>query len=399
MNKLSLNDVELKGRRVLCRVDYNTPLENGAVSDNRRIQASLPTVRHILEHGGRLILMSHLGRPNGERVEKYSLKPVSEELQKLLPGTKVHFATDCIGAEVERQAAELQDGEVLLLENLRFHAGEEANSPEMAKALASLADLYVNDAFGAAHRAHASTAGAPSLFDQAACGFLMEKELTFLGTTVSNPTRPFTAIMGGAKVKDKIPVLENLVPRVDKIIIGGGMAYTFLKSQGHSIGDSLLDKDQLDFCRQLLADHADKIVLPVDIVVTDKLDFDNRTLGETKTVAATAIPDGWEGVDIGPQSVAAFEEVIVGSKTVLWNGPMGVFEIEASSHGTMAVAEAMAKATELGAKTIIGGGDSAAAVKKAKLSDKMTHVSTGGGASLEFLEGQPLPGVTSLTDK
>ena len=398
MKKLTVDELKLEGRRVLCRVDYNTPLENGAVSDNKRIKATLPTVQWILEQGGRLILMSHLGRPKGNVVPEFSLRPVCEELKRLLPETKITFVDNCIGDEAEQAAAALNNGEILLLENLRYHPGEEANDPEFAAALAKLADVYVNDAFGAAHRAHASTAGAPALFEQAAAGFLMKKELDFLGAAVSNPQRPFTAIMGGAKVKDKIPVLESLVGKVDHIIIGGGMAYTFLHAQGHSIGKSLLDEEQVDFCRQLLADHREKIVLPVDVLATDNLDFDGRKLGATQIVDATAIPDDWEGVDIGPNSIVDFREVIMKSKTILWNGPMGVFEIEESSKGTFAVADALGDATENGATSIIGGGDSAAAVKKANLSEKMTHVSTGGGASLEFLEGKELPGVASLTD-
>ena len=399
MNKLTLNDIELAGKRVLCRVDYNTPLEAGVVSDNKRIAATLPTVKFILEKGGRLILASHFGRPEGKRVDEYSLRPVFEELQKLLPGVKVHFADDCIGPEVEQQADSLQNGEVLLLENTRFRAGEETNDPDLAAGLARLADVYVNDAFGAAHRTHASTAGAPGAIDVAAAGFLMQKELEFLGAAVSDPQRPFTAIMGGAKVEDKIPVLENLLPKVDKIIIGGGMAYTFLHAQGLEIGKSLLDEGQIDFCKRMLDLHGDKLVLPVDVLVTDDLDFAGRTLGATKVVAANEIPSDWEGVDIGPQSIARFSQVIADSKTVLWNGPMGVFEIEESSKGTFAVAEALADATDGGATSIIGGGDSAAAVKRACLSDRMTHVSTGGGASLEFLKGVELPGVASLTDK
>lgn len=399
MNKLTLKDIDLAGKRVLCRVDYNTPLENGVVSDNKRIVATLPTVKYILERGGRLILAAHFGRPKGKRVDAYSLRPVFEELQKLLPDTTVQFAGDCIGPEVEQQVSELQDGAILLLENTRFHAGEEANDSSMAAELVKLADVYVNDAFGAAHRAHASTAGAPALMKVAAAGLLMEKELEFLGSAVSNPKRPFAAIMGGAKVKDKIPVLDNLIPKVDKIIIGGGMAYTFLHAQGLEIGDSLLDEDNVGFCKDLLRDHSDKLVLPVDVLITDKLDFDERLLGETKVAAVDEIAPGWQGVDIGPATVKLFSDVIRDSKTVLWNGPMGVFEIEASAKGTFAVAEAMARATDSGATTIIGGGDSAAAVKNAQLSDRMTHVSTGGGASLEFLKGVDLPGVASLSDK
>lgn len=396
MKKLSLKDLDLSGKKVLCRVDFNVPLENGKVSDNKRIVAAMESINFILQNGGRLILMSHLGRPKGSVKPEFSLKPVCEEL-KQLTGCKVDFAENCIGDSATQKAAQLQNGEILLLENLRFHSEEEKNDPEFSKQLAALGDVYVNDAFGTAHRAHASTAGVASHFQQAASGFLMQKELEFLGGAISNPKKPFLAIMGGAKVKDKIPVLENLMQKVDKIIIGGGMAYTFLKAQGHEIGDSLLDKDHLDFAGDLLKKHSDKILLPVDTLITDGLDFDNRKLGATKIVESSQIPAGWEGVDIGPKTCDLFGQEIISSKTVLWNGPMGVFEIDASAEGTLAVAAKLADSTAAGNMTIIGGGDSAAAVKKAGLSEKMSHVSTGGGASLEFLEGKALPGVEALT--
>lgn len=396
MSKLSVKDLDLKGKNVLCRVDYNVPLDGETVTDNKRITASLDTVNHILAAGGRLILMSHLGRPKGQVNPKYSLAPVQKELQGLIPNS-VAFSSDCIGAEASEKAAALQDGEVLLLENLRFHSEEEGNDPEFAKSLASLADIYVNDAFGTAHRAHASTEGVTHHFEQSACGFLIKKELDFLGSAVEAPTRPFLAIMGGAKVKDKIPVLENLLPKVDRLIIGGGMSYTFFKAKGQAIGGSLLDADNIDFAKKMLDTYPDKIVLPVDSLITDKLDFDGKTLGQTD-VAEGDIPDGWEGVDIGPKSMELFSAEVLAAKTILWNGPMGVFEIADSSKGTFCIAEKLAESTSNGATSIIGGGDSAAAVKKAGLDSKMSHVSTGGGASLEFLEGKPLPGINALTD-
>lgn len=398
MNKLSVKDIDFNGKKVLCRVDFNVPLENGKVSDNKRIVAALETIQHITAAGGRLILMSHLGRPKGEVKPEFSLKPAADELQTLV-SAKVEFASDCIGDEVKNKADQLENGQILLLENLRFHAEEEKNDPAFAEELAAIADIYVNDAFGAAHRAHASTAGVTKHFEQSACGFLMEKELAYLGQAVEKPSRPFVAIMGGAKVKDKIPVLKNLLPKVDKLIIGGGMAYTFFKAQGYEIGDSLLDEANLEFSKSILEEYSDKVLLPIDTLITDGLDFGNRTLGATKVVPSTEIPQGWEGVDIGPETIKSFSEVIKNAKAVLWNGPMGVFEIDASSEGTLSVARSLADATSGGTESIIGGGDSAAAVKKAGLADKMSHVSTGGGASLEFLEGKVLPGVDALSDK
>ena len=397
MNKLSVKDVNFKGKKVLCRVDYNVPLDGDTVTDNKRIVASLDTVRYILNGGGRLILMSHLGRPKGQVNPTFSLSPVFKELSKLI-NNKVTFSSNCIGSEAEEKASALQDGEVLLLENLRFHAEEEANDAIFAKSLASLGDIYVNDAFGAAHRAHASTAGVTDHIDVCACGLLIQKELEFLGGAISAPVRPFLAIMGGAKVKDKIPVLENLLPKVDRLIIGGGMSYTFFKAMGRNIGDSLLDEANIEFAKEMLAKYPEKIVLPVDSLITDKLDFGSKTLGKTE-VASDNIPDGWEGVDIGPKSIELFGEEVLKSKTILWNGPMGVFEIAESAKGTMSIAHKLAEATANGATSIIGGGDSAAAVKKAGIDDKMSHVSTGGGASLEFLEGKVLPGIDSLSSK
>jgi phosphoglycerate kinase len=397
MNKLSIKDVNFKGKKVLCRVDYNVPLDGDTVTDNKRIVASLDTVKHILNDGGRLILMSHLGRPKGKANPAFSLSPVFKELSKLIDN-KVSFASDCIGAEAVEKANALQDGEVLLLENLRFYAEEEANDSDFAKSLSSLGDIYVNDAFGAAHRAHASTAGVTKHIDVCACGLLIQKELDFLGAAISTPERPFLAIMGGAKVKDKIPVLKNLLPKVDRLIIGGGMSYTFFKAMGQDIGDSLLDEGNIEFAKEMLDKYPDKIVLPVDSLITDKLDFGSKTLGKTE-IASGSIPDGWEGVDIGPKSIDLFGEEVLKSKTILWNGPMGVFEIEESAKGTMSVAHKLAESTANGATSIIGGGDSAAAVKIAGIADKMSHVSTGGGASLEFLEGKALPGIDSLSSK
>jgi len=397
MNKLSIKDVQFSGKKVLCRVDFNVPLDGNKVTDNKRIAASLPSLTHILKEGGRLILMSHLGRPDGKVKAEFSMGPVQKELETLLPN-KVYFASDCIGKEAEDKANALKNGEILLLENLRFHKEEEENDPGFCKALAKLGDIYVNDAFGTAHRAHASTEGVAKLFKQAACGFLMQKELEYLGSAVEQPKRPFLAIMGGAKVKDKIPVLKNLLPKVDRLIIGGGMAYTFFKAQGLSIGKSLLDADNIEFAKSMLAKYPNKIVLPCDSLITDKLDFAGKTLGKT-AIASGNIPDGWEGVDIGPESIKVFGNEVLKAKTILWNGPMGVFEIEASAKGTLEVAKKLAEATEKGATSIIGGGDSASAVKKAGLSKKMSHVSTGGGASLEFLEGNPLPGVAALTSR
>lgn len=398
MDTLSISDIDVKSKKVLCRVDFNVPLDGETVTDNKRIIAALPTIKHILNESGKLILMSHLGRPKGEVNQKYSLAPVAKELQQHVDGN-VDFASDCIGAEAEEKAANLEAGNILLLENLRFHKEEEANDESFSKKLAKLGDLFVNDAFGTAHRAHASTDGVPKLYDIAACGFLIQQELKFLGNAVMQPERPFVAIMGGAKVKDKIQVLNNLLPKVDKLIIGGGMSYTFYKAQGFGIGKSLLDKENIDFAKEMLDKFQDKILLPVDSLITDKLDFDNKSLGETKHIGREDFPEDWEGVDIGPESVALFSETIKNAKTVLWNGPMGVFEIAKSAEGTMKVAENLATASDNGTLSIIGGGDSAAAVKKAGLSERMSHVSTGGGASLEYLEGKELPGIAALSSK
>ena len=393
MNKKSVRDIDVAGKKVFVRVDFNVPLENGAITDDTRIRETLPTIRHLIERGARVILASHLGRPKGQPVDELRLTPVAARLSELL-GKPVAKADEAIGAAVQEQAAALQDGDVLLLENVRFYAGEEKNDPELAKAFAELADIYVNDAFGAAHRAHASTAGIASHIP-AVAGLLMEKELEVLGKALNNPERPFTAIVGGAKVKDKIDVINNLIALADNIIIGGGLSYTFLKAQGYEIGKSLVDNEKLDLALGFIEKAKERgvnFLLPVDIVVTD----DFSPTANTQIVGIDGIPADWEGIDIGPKTRELYAETIRNSKLVVWNGPMGVFEIEPFSHGTRAVGVACA---ETEGYTIIGGGDSAAAAEKFKLADKMNHISTGGGASLEFMEGKALPGVVALNDK
>jgi phosphoglycerate kinase len=396
--KLFVEDLDTAGKRVIVRVDFNVPLKDGKVESDKRLKESLPTIEHLRKKGAKVILMSHLGRPDGKRVPDMSLRPVADALAGLL-GAPVAFADDCVGPPAEKAVAALAPGGVLLLENLRFHAAEEDNDPAFAKQLAALADVYVNDAFGSAHRAHASTEGITKFVPQAASGFLMKKELDYLGEALGSPKRPFVAVIGGSKVSSKIDVIKNLLPRVDKLLIGGGMTYTFLKAQGLETGKSIVENDKVDLARALLAEAGDKLVLGTDFVVTDKLDFKARTVGALKTVAKNAIPADWEAVDAGPETVAAFNTILLGAKTIVWNGPVGVFEIDATAKGTIAVAEALAKATAAGATTIIGGGDSASAVKKAGVASKVSHVSTGGGASLEFLEGKVLPGVAALTNK
>ena len=392
MNKKTVRDIDLKGKRVLARVDFNVPLDDDAkVTDDTRIRAALPTINYLREQGAKVILCSHLGRPKGKVKPDLSLKPVAAYLSDLL-GAPVVMATDCIGPDVAAAVASLKPGAVILLENLRFYPGEEDNDPEFAKALASLAEVYVNDAFGTAHRAHASTEGVTHYLP-AVSGFLMEKELDFLGTALEEPTRPLVAILGGAKVSDKIAVIERLLGLADKVLIGGGMANTFFKAQGLEMGDSLVESEKLDMAKDLLAKGGAKLVLPVDAVIADKFAAD----AATRVVGVAAVAAGWRILDIGPASVAKFESILADAKTVVWNGPMGVFEFEAFSKGTFAVAEALAGLE--GATTIIGGGDSAAAVMQSGLADKITHISTGGGASLEFLEGKELPGVVALNDK
>ncbi|MES2201335.1 MAG: phosphoglycerate kinase [candidate division FCPU426 bacterium] len=399
MAKLFIEDLaDLKSKRVLVRVDFNVPLKDGVVEDPKRIVASLPTIQYLAAKGARVILMSHLGRPDGKVEESMRLAPVAAELSKQL-AKPVATASDCVGPAAQAAVAKMQDGDVLLLENLRFHAAEEANDPVFSKELASLGDVYVNDAFGTAHRAHASTAGVTGYLKQSVAGYLMKKELDFLGGAIESPKRPFVAIIGGAKVSGKIDVIRQMLPKVDKLIIGGGMAYTFARAKGLETGRSLVEVDKVELAKQILKESGDKLMLPSDCLITDHLDFKARTLGATKTCAIEAIPSDWEAVDIGPVTTEKYASVIRGAKTVLWNGPMGVFEIEGSSKGTFGVAAALAEATALGAITVVGGGDSASAIKKAGLSKKVSHVSTGGGASLEFLEGKPLPGVLALTEK
>lgn len=393
MNKKSVRDIDVKGKRVFVRVDFNVPLQNGEITDDTRIRETLPTIRYLVDNGAKVILASHLGRPKGQVVEELRLTPAAQRLSELL-GKPVAKADEAIGEKVQAMAAELKEGDVLLLENVRFYPGEEKNDPELAKAFASLADLYVNDAFGAAHRAHASTEGIAHHLP-AVSGLLMEKELEVLGKALNNPDRPFTAIIGGAKVKDKIDVIDNLLNLADNLIIGGGLSYTFIKAQGHEIGKSLVDNEKLDLALDFIKKAKEKgvnFLLPVDIVVTD--DFSENA--NTKVVGIDQIPADWEGIDIGPKTREIYADVIKKSKLVVWNGPMGVFEIEPFSKGTRAVGEACA---ETEAYTIIGGGDSAAAAEKFNLADRMDHISTGGGASLEFMEGKALPGVVALNDK
>jgi phosphoglycerate kinase len=395
MAKLSIADLDLAGKRVLVRVDFNVPLNDRLeVTDDTRIRAALPTIRYARDTGAKVLLVSHLGRPKGKVVPALSLAPAATRLSSLL-GHPVGMAPDCIGAATEAAAATLAAGQVLMLENCRFHAGDEKNDDAMSRALANLCDVFVNDAFGAAHRAHASTVGVTKFVPVSAAGFLMAKELEYLGRAMTNPDRPFVAILGGAKVSDKIGVLKNLVAKVDTLLVGGGMAYTFLKAQGMEIGTSLLEADKLDVAREVLEAARRKgvpFLLPVDHVIAQKVAAD----AETRTADSTAIPAGWMGLDIGPKARQAFAAAIRSAKTVVWNGPMGVFEMAPFREGTFAVARAVA---ESGATSIVGGGDSVAAVAQAGVADRMTHISTGGGASLEFLEGIELPGVAALTDK
>lgn len=398
MDKLTVEDLDLKGKRVLMRVDFNVPLEDDRVANDRRIRAALPTIKYITNNGGKLILMSHLGRPKGKRVPEMSLRPCVTVLNALL-GKKTKFADDCIGPAVENAVEALKEGDILLLENLRYYNQETDNDPEFAARLAKLGDVYVNDAFGTAHRAHASTEGATHFMDHCAAGYLMMKELDYLGGILTNPAKPFVAILGGAKISGKIDIIANLLPRVDNIIIGGGMTYTFLKAQGKEIGKSLLEADKIELAKELLLQGGAKIILPVDFRVSDSFDFDARQVGALKTVSADAIPADEFSLDIGPKSIDTFRSIIDTAKTIVWNGPMGVFEIEDTAEGTFAIAHALAEATVKGATTVIGGGDSASAVEQAGVADKVSHVSTGGGASLEFMEGKALPGVAALSNR
>ena len=391
VSKKTVRDINLKGKRVLMRVDFNVPMDGGVVTDDKRIRAALPTIQYVLDQGASLILMSHLGRPKGTGFDaEFSLKAAAEALGKLL-SKPVAVAPDCIGPEVEKMAKALKPGDVLMLENTRFHKEEEKNDLEFAKKLAVLGDVYVNDAFGSAHRAHASTEGV-ARYLPAVSGFLMEQELEYLSKATETPARPYIAILGGAKISDKIAVVENLLAKADKVIIGGGMANTFLAAKGYNMQDSLVEAGAVDTAKAIMAKAGDRLVLPVDAVVADKFDAE----ANSQVVAADKIPAGWRMLDIGPKSVAAFGEALKGAKLVVWNGPMGVFEFPKFAEGTFAIARLLA---DSGATTVIGGGDSASAVKKAGVAKKMTHVSTGGGASLEFLEGKILPGVAALNDK
>jgi phosphoglycerate kinase len=397
MKKLSIENLNVKNLRVLVRVDFNVPLdENMNITDDIRITSSLPTIKKIISDGGKAILMSHLGRPKGKPNPKYSLKPAAKRLGELL-GKEVKLAPDCIGDEVKKAVNSMSRGDVVLLENLRFHEEEEKNDPGFAKQLAELGDVYVNDAFGSAHRAHASTEGVTKYMKKNAAGYLMQKELDYLGSAVSNPERPYCAILGGAKISGKIDVINNLLNKVDTLIIGGGMAFTFYKAQGKEIGKSLLEEEKVSLAKELLdriAKTKMKFLLPVDVVVTEE--FNNES--PSSVVKADSIPSNKMGLDIGPETIKLFKGELLKSRTVVWNGPMGVFEMDNFNKGTFAIAEALVEATGKGAKTIIGGGDSAAAISKAGLEDKVSHVSTGGGASLEFLEGKILPGVSALSN-
>lgn len=391
MPLMTVRDIDVQGKRLFVRVDFNVPLDHGRITDDTRIKAALPTIQYLAENGAITVLASHLGRPKGKRVPDFSLAPCAERLEQLL-GRKVTFAPDCVGEEVEKLVAAQEPGGIVLLENVRFHAEEEKNEPGFAQALAKLGEVYVSDAFGTAHRAHASTRGVADYLPVKVAGFLMQKEVDIMGKALAHPDRPFVAIIGGAKVSDKITVIEHLLPKVDRLIIGGGMANTFLRAKGYAMGKSLLEEEKVEVAKELLAKGAEKILLPSDLVVATEFKAD----ADHKIVSADAIPDGWMALDIGPESAKGFGNAIKDAMTVVWNGPMGVFEMPAFARGTMAVAQAMA---DCQGATIVGGGDSVAAIEAAGLADKMTHVSTGGGASLEFLEGRELPGVACLASK
>jgi len=398
MNKLFIEDLNVAGKTVLVRVDFNVPLDsNQNITNDKRIVASLPTISYLSKNNAKVILVSHLGRPKGERIPKFSLKPVADDLKTKMPD-RVMFVNDCIGPDVENAIANMKEGSILLLENLRYYKEETDNDPDFSKKLASCADLYVNDAFGTAHRAHASTAGVTQFINQCAAGYLINKELNFLGKSLENPKKPFIAVLGGAKISGKIDVINNLLGKVDSLIIGGGMAYTFFKAQGLEIGNSLLEEDRIDIARQVMENAEKKgtqLLLPVDCVCG--YEFSNDT--ERKTVSNTEIPADMEAMDIGPKTIELFSNVLLEGKTIVWNGPMGVFEFDNFAEGTNTIAQILAKCTANGAITIIGGGDSASAIEKAGLSNEMSHISTGGGASLEYLEGKVLPGIAALSDK
>jgi phosphoglycerate kinase len=389
-NKKTITDIDVHGKKVLVRVDFNVPIKDGKVGDDTRIRAALPTIQYLLKNGAAVILCSHLGRPKGGPDPKFTMKPTADHLSELL-GIPVAFAEDCIGPIADAAAKALKPGQVLVLENTRFHPEEEKNDPEMSRQLASLADLYVNDAFGSAHRAHASTAGVTKFLPSVA-GFLMEKEIKYLGAVIADPKHPFVAILGGAKISDKIGVIRNLLTKADQILIGGGMANTFFKAQGYPVADSLVEDEALETARQLIADGKNKLRLPVDVVIADKFDAE----AQFKVIPMGPVPDGWRILDIGPKTVEAYGKVIQAAGTVVWNGPMGVFEFPHFAEGTYGVAKAVAASSAI---SIIGGGESVAAIQQSGLADKITHISTGGGASLEMLEGLDLPGVAALQDK
>jgi len=395
MNKLTIDDINLQGKRVLVRVDFNVPLnERGNITEESRISAALPTIQKIVKDGGRAILVSHLGRPDGKIVESMRLVPVAKRLSELL-GEPVKMAPDCIGPAVEKMVAELKDGEILMLENLRFYNGETDNDPEFAKKLASYGDIFINDAFGTAHRAHASTEGVTHYFKQNAAGYLLQKEIQYLSTVLEEPHRPFVAIIGGAKISGKIDVMANLLNKVNTLLIGGGMMYTFLKAKGLEIGGSLLEPDKVSVAKETMKKAGTKLVLPVDCIIADSV----SETAKTQVVPVDKIPVGWKGVDIGPETIRLYYGYIIKAQTIIWNGPMGIFEMAPFAKGTNEIAHAIADATKSGAVSVVGGGDTDAAVTKAGYDGDVTHISTGGGASLEMLEGKVLPGVAALTDK
>lgn len=397
MAKKTLHDIDIKGKTVLMRVDFNVPIIDGTITDDNRVVQALPSITYIVDQGAKLVLTSHLGRPKGKPNPEFSLEPVSQHLAGLV-SAPVHFASDCVGEVAEKAISDATAGEIVVLENVRFHTGETENDPQFAQQLAAHADIFVNDAFGSSHRAHASVAGVTAYMNESVSGFLLEKEITYLSDSVNDPKRPFVAILGGAKVSDKIPVIQRLLTKVDTIIIGGGMAYTFLATKGYSVGNSLLEEDKIPMAQSLMNQALEagvNLMLPVDLVIAD--DFSNDA--NRKVVASDGILDNWESLDIGLETISLFAAAITQAKTVLWNGPMGVFEMPNFAIGTQSIAKALVSATEHGATTIIGGGDSASAIKQAGLSDQVSHVSTGGGASLEYLEGKELPGLSHLSDK